>query len=106
VAEVAEEAEGNRLFRVLYDGTIYDEHRFCAIGGHSEALVTKMGDGYEADLSLEEAVRLASGAFESLEDRSIPAEEWEGAVLDRTLGRRTFRRLSSEDLVAGSRSKD
>jgi proteasome alpha subunit len=102
VAEVAEETEGNRLFRVLYDGTIYDEHRFCAIGGQSEALVTKMGEGYEADLSLEVAVRLASGAFESLEDRSIPAGEWEGAVLDRTLGRRTFRRLSNEDLVAGA----
>lgn len=100
VVEVGEEPEDNRMYRVLYDGTLYDERRFCAIGGQAETLTNRLEERYQAGLTLEAAIRLASGVFEDLEGRAIPSGEWEAAVLDRTLGRRSFRRLEPEELRA------
>jgi hypothetical protein len=38
--------------------------------------------------------------IESAESREIPADDWEAAVLDRTLGRRKFRRLTPDEIAA------
>jgi 20S proteasome alpha/beta subunit len=86
------------MFKILYDGTLSDEHGIGAIGGQADELVTQLSDGYEEGLPFERALELAKTAFRSLmEDRSI--QGWEGAVLDRTLGRRTFRRLTEDELA-------
>jgi proteasome alpha subunit len=90
--------DGSDMFKILYDGTLSDEHRIGAIGGQADELVAQLSDGYEDGLSFERALELAKTAFRSLmEDRSI--QGWEGAVLDRTLGRRTFRRLTEDELA-------
>ena len=47
--------------------------------------------------TFEAALELAKGAFLSLEADRI--EGWEGAVLDRGRGRRTFRRLEAAELA-------
>ena len=39
IAEISEEGDEHRLFRVSYDGTLYDERKFVAIGGKAEQLV-------------------------------------------------------------------
>ncbi len=103
VAEVGDEPAGDKLFRVTYDGTLYDETHFSAIGGHRDALVEKLSAGHEEGLDLNAAVALAARAIEEVdegESRSIPADQWEAAVLDRHHGRRRFRRLTTDEIAA------
>lgn len=97
VLVVGVDDEGANMFKVMYDGTLSDEHRVGAIGGQADDLVASLEEGYEDGMTLPAALQLAKSAFEALdEDRQI--EGWEGAVLDRTLGRRTFRRLENGEL--------
>jgi proteasome alpha subunit len=100
VAEVGLEAVDNRLFRVTYDGTLYDERHFCAIGGRDEQLSALLEERFADDAPLTDTIRWAKEAFDAVEDRDIPPDGWEAAVVDRTLGRRTFRRLTAEEMVA------
>ncbi len=100
IAEVGNEADDNRLFRIRYDGTLGDERDFCAIGGQEEELTEVLRDRYESGLSLDAAVAMAIGAFEAVEERTIPSNEWEAAVVDRENGRRSFRRLTADEIEA------
>jgi len=100
VVEVGDTPAGNDLFRVTYDGTLYDEEGFAAIGGQAEELTTQLGDGYQAGRDLAAAVALAATVVQRVEDRAIPGDDWEAAVVDRTLGRRTFRRLATAEIEA------
>ena len=98
VAEVGVNGEGNRLFKVTYDGTLYDERRFCAIGGQADVLSTTLAERYQEPASLTVTIQMVAGAFEQVEQRDI--EGWEAAVLDRTRDRRTFRRLTQDEIAA------
>jgi len=100
IVEIGDEPDGTSLFRVRYDGTLVDEEGFCAIGGQEDELTGFMKDRYEAGLDLTGALGFAAEAFESVEERQIGPDEWEAAVLDRTNGRRMFRRLSVEEITA------
>jgi proteasome alpha subunit len=103
VIEVGVEPGHNDLFRVTYDGTLYDEVGHAAIGGQSEALGTALGERFDTGLTLDGAIALAIDVVESVEERTVESENWEAAVLDRTSGRRTFQRLDTS-VVAGARS--
>ncbi len=98
ICEVGADGEPNRLFRILYDGTLFDERRFCAIGGKADALAAAVRDGFSEGMTLPAAIRLAVGAFRAAEERE--PEGWEAAVLDLTNGRRAFRRLAAEEIEA------
>ncbi len=99
VVEVGAATPDNRIFRVTYDGTLYDHDRVAAIGGLEEEMATALEARFQPDAPLGEAIGWAREVFEELAERSLEPHEWEGAVLDRTLGRRTFRRLSPEELA-------
>ena len=73
---------------------------FCAIGGQEDELTDNMKERYEAGMDLRAAFRFAAEAFEAVEDRQIGSDEWEAAVLDRTNGRRMFRRLDADEITA------
>lgn len=102
VAEVGETAADDKLFRVTYDGTLYDETHFSAIGGNKDALLEKLGERHTEGLDLAGAIAVASAAIEEVEEdeRSIQPDEWEAATLDRGLGRRRFRRLTTNEIAA------
>jgi proteasome alpha subunit len=100
VAELGDRADATRLFRVQFDGTLRTEHQFGAIGGQDEALREKLAAGFEEDAGLSAMVKIATDAIESVEEREIPAGDWEAAVLDRNLGRRKFRRLDVAEIEA------
>ena len=102
VAEVGDSAEDTRMFHITYDGTLMDERRFAVIGGLSEELAEPLKDGYTEGLGLNDAVALVARLFAQAENRSIELADWEGAVLDRTLDRRLFRRLEEADFGAVS----
>ena len=94
---IAEVGEPNRIYRISYDGTLNDERRVTAIGGKSDALTEALRQGWSEGLTLEAAVALGKSAFRTSEGRD--PEGWEAAVLDRNNGRRTFRRLTPDQLA-------
>jgi proteasome alpha subunit len=98
IVEISEEGDEHRLFRVTYDGTLYDERKFVAIGGKAEQLVEALQDLWEDDLTLERALEIGTEAFRQAEGREM--EGWEAAVLDYSNGRRAFRRLTGSELPA------
>lgn len=93
LAELSEDGSEHRLFRVTYDGTLFDERKFVAIGGKAEQLSDALGELWQEGMTLEEAFLAGADAFGSVEGRE--SEGWEAAVLDTANGRRSFRRLDT-----------
>ena len=103
VASVGDRTETNELFHILYDGSVTDRTGWVVMGGQYEALHTFFENNYPKDYptgvpSLAEAVKLGHRAMTSVEDRKIPPDALEVAVLDRNRSRRKFRRLMAKDL--------
>lgn len=96
IVEISEEGAEHRLFRVTYDGTLYDERKFVAIGGKAEQLVEALQELWSEEMTLEQALEAGTEAFRRAEGRDI--EGWEAAVLDESNGRRAFRRLTGTEL--------
>ncbi|MBA3551256.1 MAG: proteasome subunit alpha [Actinobacteria bacterium] len=99
VGQVGERPEENELFHILFDGSVADEKGFVGMGGRSDELTGHLRDSYRAGESLEGAVRLAAKALSDTEDRPIDAPKLEAAVMDRTRGRRKFRRLDDSEVA-------
>lgn len=99
VIEVGSEPDDNRIFKVTYDGTLYADRRFSAIGGQEDAVLEVVGDSYEEGASLEATLALAKMACSSLADDGVADGDWEAAVVDRTDGRRSFRRLEPAEIA-------
>jgi proteasome alpha subunit len=100
VVEIGEAAEQSHIYRVTYDGTLYEETRLSAIGGSAEELLAHLDSSYSEGASLQEALGWAKGACAAVAENGVTGSGWEGAVLDRTLGRRAFRRLTDEEIAA------
>ncbi len=96
IVEVGRDIADDRLFKVTYDGTLYDKSGHTAIGGPSDALSEKLGESYEDTPAAEDVLRLAAEAFRVVEDRAI--DGWEGAMLERQGTNRRFRRLTRDEL--------
>jgi proteasome alpha subunit len=99
VAEVGVGREDDRLFHILYDGTVMDEDHFTVLGGEAEAINTRLEEGWSDSLDLSGALRAAVGALAG-PDRTLSAGELEAAVLERTDARRAFRRLELDERTA------
>jgi len=98
VAEVGHDPEGDRLFHILYDGTVVDESDFTVLGGEAEAIAQRLGEAWGEGLSLGDALKAACGAIGG-PDRSLVADDLEVAVLARSNGRRAFRRVEGDELA-------
>lgn len=96
IAEVGLSAGRDGLYRVTYDGTLYDDQGVAAIGGQAEALLEKLGEGYKPGMPMTAALNMAAAAFREVQERET--EGWEGALLDRGGSHRRFRRLAAEEL--------
>ena len=96
VVEVGANGESNRLFKVTYDGTLYDEYPFCAIGGQAETLTSTLAEQYSGPAALADTIQMVASAFAQVEQREI--DGWEAAVLDGTRERRTFQRITPEEI--------
>jgi proteasome alpha subunit len=102
VAEVGPTVDDDALYRLTYDGSVAEEHRFVVMGGQSDPIAAVLKERHRADAPLEEALRLGVEALSQPgadgEPRTIAPPSLEAAVLDRTRSRRTFRRLSNPQL--------
>jgi proteasome alpha subunit len=103
VAEVGPRPGEDQLFHILYDGTVVDETRFTALGGEADAITGRMDHAYREDWPLPEALSTSVKALAG-PDRRLSPSELEVAVLDRSAGRRAFRRILEaevSELLAG-----
>jgi len=97
VAEVGIDSKGDRLFHVLYDGTVLDEKGFCVLGGDSESVLERLRGTFKSEMTLKDALKSAIAALSSA-DRKLSHEELEVAVLERNGRRRCFRRIEDSEI--------
>lgn len=99
VAEAGHQSGEDLIFKITYDGTLFAETDFAAIGGQEEQLAAHLQEHFRPGASLAEAIHWAVDAFQTSSSRTFEPREWEAAVVDRSLGRRAFRRLSAAEMA-------
>jgi len=97
VAEIGIDSKGDRLFHVLYDGTVLDEKGFCVLGGDSESVLERLRGTFKSEMTLKDALKSAIAALSGA-DRKLSHEELEIAVLERNGRRRCFRRIEDSEI--------
>ncbi len=106
VAELGATADLDQIYRLTYDGSVADEADFAVMGGSAETISEAVGRGFEPNLSLAAATRLAVDALASdggpnASPRELGVEALEVAILDRTRALpRKFRRIVGPRLAA------
>lgn len=95
VAEVGFSVGGDRLFHIMYDGTVLDEQRFCVLGGDAESIRERLSSGFTENGTLSDALKIARSALRGT-DQELPVSELEVAVLERNGKRRCFTRLNDD----------
>src|SRR5436305_5320327 len=100
VGEVDGETDGTSIYHILFDGSVSDEDRYVAMGGHAEELTDALRDRYQAGWDLATTVRTAVQLLATVpETREVPAEQLEVGVLERTsTDPRIFRRLTMDEI--------
>ena len=101
VAEVGATQGNDQMYRLTFDGSVYDEHGFVVMGGQADTITTYLQERYTEAPALDAALHLAVDALghDSDEFRQLPPSQLEVAVLDRTRTQeRKFRRLSGHTL--------
>jgi len=96
---VGDDVGDTRLYQSTSVGTLSDEGRYAVSGGLSESLGEPRERASRDEMTLPEAVALCARLFAQAENRTIESSDWEGAVLDRTVERRLFRRLDAADFA-------
>ena len=99
VAEIGVEKSDDRLFHVMYDGTVLDEHNFSVLGGDSQAVADRLKSGFAVDAPLKIALQNAIAALSGSETK-LEHSDLEIAVLERNGRRRCFRRLADSEIEA------
>lgn len=98
VAEVGLEPEDDQMFRILFDGTVFDHKTCVVLGGDESAIAQRLDDSFSPRLKLAKAITQARQAL-SGESRQIELHDLEVAVLDRFAGRRNFVRIPEAEVV-------
>ena len=99
VAEVGATPEDDRLFHILYDGTMMDENGYSVLGGDAESVAERVQEVLGTDLDVAQALAAAVHGLSS-PDHLLEPEELEVATLDRNGRRRAFRRWSEAEIAA------
>ena len=90
----------DQLFHILYDGTVVDEEGFSVLGGEAEAIAERMRQACEPRHRPRRRRSPPRSPRSPGPTAQLRADDLEVAVLGRTNGRRTFRRLSDEEVAA------
>ncbi|MEQ0563400.1 proteasome subunit alpha [Amycolatopsis sp. NEAU-NG30] len=117
VAEVGASSAEDQLYRLTYDGSIFDEPQYVVMGGQTDKISAKLKETFEDGMDLQAALGVAVAALRapsqpapaasSSGSSSNPPSNGNGeadpiklevAVLDRDRPRRSFRRLTGAAL--------
>jgi proteasome alpha subunit len=100
VAEVGTDGAPNALYHIVFDGTVLEREGYLAMGGQAEELNAELQRGYEQGMGLDAALRLAVRALREAAPDDEAGSRREVAVLERNRARRSFRRLTQEDVAS------
>jgi proteasome alpha subunit len=103
VAEVGATADDDEIYRIIFDGSVAEEHGFVVMGGQADRVAEVLKARYQPGLSLTEAMGLAISALAVQNDAgaaetTIASDQLEAAILERSRAHRAFRRLSGARL--------
>ena len=100
VAEVTPDPGQDRLYHILYDGTVVDETRYLSLGGDAETVADRLEEAFGEDgQTFDSALRAAVTALAGPE-RTLTGDDLEVAVLDRVGDGRMFRRFTDAEVDA------
>jgi proteasome alpha subunit len=99
VAEVGEDGGPNALYHIVYDGTVDDRKGFLAMGGEADDLNAELQRQYKESMELDEAIRLAVRILRRAAPAGSTVSRLEIAVLERRRPRRSFRRLTDDQVA-------
>ena len=97
VAQLGNQLRPTKLYRVAYEGTILDEQRFAVLGGDAETIKNRFAMSEDSPQSLTTTLKDAASALAG-PDRIIPATELEVGILEDRGNRRTFTRLTDDEV--------
>ncbi|GAT68686.1 proteasome subunit alpha [Planomonospora sp. ID91781] len=93
VAEVGDTPETDAIYRLTFDGSVFDEHGMAVMGGQAEAVTTRLKEHYREGMTLAQALEAALAALTEPGGERPPVGQLEVAVLDRNREHRKFQRL-------------
>jgi proteasome alpha subunit len=105
VGEVGATSAEDQLYRLSYEGSVFDEPQFLVMGGQTEPISAVLKNDFSEDLPLPDAVQLAVRALSATSTSATTngagnvAARLEVAVLERSR-QRAFRRLEGAALTA------
>lgn len=94
------EGPATEIYRISFDGSIFDERLVAVIGGRSEAILSYLKQHVDGPRPLGAALQLGLDALESVGHQGLRLAQLEVAVLDRRRTGRKFRRLPAPELTA------
>jgi proteasome alpha subunit len=105
VAEVGSTPDADQIYRIIFDGSVAEEHGgFVVMGGQAERVAEVLKERYRPGLSLQEAMGLAMAALAVQNDggssENITGDQLEVALLDRSRSHRAFRTVAGPRLDA------
>jgi proteasome alpha subunit len=104
VAEVGKTADADQIYRIIFDGSVAEEHGFVVMGGQADKVTAVLKERYSPALSLTEAMKLAitalAGQGDGASTEPLTANQLEAALLERNRPHRAFRRLTGARLDA------
>ena len=101
VAEVGESAADDQIYRITFDGSVFDEHGYVAVGGRADRIGTMLKEHYTDGMSLPAALATAIAGLAAPSNGDgieVVPSQLEVAVLDRNRDHRTFRRITGSRL--------
>lgn len=99
VAELGQTHATDRLYRIRFDGTLQDAGPIAVLGAEEEGITESIAAQHTSDLSLNQALALATGTIATAMGREIEPTAWEAGFLDRDRKRRTFVRLPPDEVA-------
>jgi proteasome alpha subunit len=97
VAQLGSKIRPTKLYRVAYEGTISDEPLFSVLGGDAETIRARFAAHEERIHPLKETLKNAVDALAG-PDRTIATADLEVGILEDRGTRRTFMRLSDDEV--------
>ena len=102
VAEVGKTADADQIYRIIFDGSVAEEHGFVVMGGQADKVTAVLKERYAPAMSLTEAMNLAIAALAGQGDGTnaepVAGDQLEAALLERDRPHRAFRRLTGARL--------
>lgn len=93
------EGAATEIYRISFDGSIFDERLVAVIGGRSEAILSHLKQQVNGPRALQAALQQGLSALESVGHQGLRLPQMEVAVLDRRRAGRKFRRLTPAELT-------